>query len=86
MFYLAHGYMMDGWNGYGYGNSAWDWIFMLLMMATVILAVVLAVRYLGREWRRDSKGETALDILKNRYAKGEIDKKEFEEKSKDLTS
>lgn len=78
--------MMGGWESYGYGNGAWSWLFMFLMMALFFLGLVLLIRYFGGDWHRDGQGENALDVLKKRYAKGEIDKKEFEEKRKDLTS
>ncbi|HEV2403048.1 MAG TPA: SHOCT domain-containing protein [Candidatus Saccharimonadales bacterium] len=77
--------MMYGW-GDNSGYDVWGFIFMLLMMALVILGIIVAVRYLGRDTRSNHTEETALDVLKKRYAKGDIDKKEYEEKRKDLES
>jgi putative membrane protein len=48
--------------------------------------LVLLIRWLVAESRPRSSGggETALDILKKRYARGEIDQQEFEAKKRDL--
>ena len=66
----------SGWGGFG-------WIFMIVFWVLIILGVVALVRYLGRSGQQQEH-RTPLDILKERYARGEINKKEFEEKKKDL--
>src|SRR3989344_3543867 len=71
--------MMGGWNGF----CLLGWIPMLLFWILLILGVVALIRYLGRS-SQGQENKTPLDILKERYARGEIDKKEFEEKKKDL--
>ncbi len=80
--------MMDGWGGYGHmqywGGSTLGWIFNIIIWAVIILGLVGVIRWFiyPRETRRADK--TPIDILKERYARGEIDKQEFEEKKRDL--
>lgn len=69
----------DSWGGFGFG-----WIFMIIFWILIILGVVALVRYLGNSGKTIRNDKTPLEILQERYAKGEIDKKEFEEKKKDL--
>ena len=78
----AYGY--DGMMGsFGMGG----FLFMVLWWALVAYAIVWIVRQIGHSGgsrHERAHRPSALDILKERYAKGEIDKKEFEEKKKDL--
>ena len=80
------GYGWNNWNNAmgGWGSFGLGWIFMIIFWVLIILGVITLVRYLGRQHNSD-KDKTPLDILKERYSKGEIDKKEFAEKKKDLT-
>jgi putative membrane protein len=71
--------MMDGW-GWGAGI-----LHGVLWWALVVVGIVVLVRLLGGGLRRtEAPPETALDVLKKRYARGEIGKQEFEEKRRDL--
>jgi putative membrane protein len=89
-----------GWHmmpGTGWGMGAWGmgmgWIGMLVGIAfwvLIFLALVYLIKYLiqatGRPGRPpESERKTPLDILKERYARGEIDKEEFDSKKKDLS-
>ena len=72
------------WDAYGFGIGwSFMWIFMLLFWVLVILGIFALIRWLA-QGGESRNGGRALNILKERYAKGEIDKKEFEERKKDL--
>jgi putative membrane protein len=79
-----------GWRDYGMGpGMMWGWwgigrIFMIIFWGLFILGLIFLVRWLGGMAKTTKPEESALDILKKRYARGEIDKEEFEQKRKDL--
>jgi putative membrane protein len=73
-------------SGMGFGDFGFSWIFTVVFWALVILGVIYLIKYITGSDRKESQRETALDILKKRYARGEINKEEFEEKKKDLSS
>ena len=59
---------------------------MLLFWAAVIIFVVWLVREVSGRNNEKPNSNSALEILKERYAKGEINKEEFEAKKKDIIS
>ena len=67
---------------YGWGMG-FGWVFMIFFWVLVIFGIVYFIRFfmIGA---KETSGDTALDILKKRYAKGEITKEEFEKIKNDL--
>lgn len=63
------------------------WIFMLLFWGLAILGLVLAVRWAvsrGKGGKGEAKPQTPLEVLKLRFARGEISREEFERMKKEL--
>ncbi len=92
--------MMGGWSSpfgsnnstnnmmnFGFGSfGGFGWIFMILWWVLIIAGIVALIKWLSGQSRSTHDHEKSpLEILKERYAKGEIDRKEFEDKKKDLS-
>ncbi|WP_336037298.1 SHOCT domain-containing protein [Halobacterium yunchengense] len=83
-----HGGHVGMWNG---GHVAgWGWVtllFGLLWMAVLVGVPVLAVAWLvGRSRRRDRAEDSAVAVLREQYARGELDDEEFERRRSRLLS
>ena len=71
--------------GYGYGSNPLGAILSFASWALIIGSVVLMVVWLGRNaGKATSSSEAPLDILKARYARGEITKEQFDAMRRDL--
>jgi putative membrane protein len=66
----------------GWGWGAFGMLHMALWWVLVVLGIVVLVKWLFSSAR--PPGDRALEILKERYASGEIGKDEFEQKRRDL--
>ena len=74
--------------GYGVDGGALGWLWMLgglLVMVGFVVLIVWAIGAVSRGSTNHEPGRpTALDILRERYARGEITQQEFEQAKKTL--
>ena len=81
----GYGHPMMWGGGYGIEHGIFSFLWVILL----IVFIVAAIRWVRGKpvghWKHFRGESSALEILKERYAKGEINKAEFEEKKKDLS-
>ena len=79
--------MGNYWYGNNGASNAWGGIFMILLVILIALGIFLAIRYANQKGENGTptKEDDAVTLLKKRYANSEIDKREYEQKLKDLT-
>ena len=80
--YQHHGGMWYG----GWGGMFLGPLMMVLVIGAVIFLVALAVRWVGggNKGQSQQAGRSPLDILKERFARGEIDESEFDQRRRVL--
>jgi putative membrane protein len=72
--------MWGMWGAWGLGMM----LFMLVFWALVIVGLGLGIRWLASQGRV-ARADSAMEILRQRYARGEINKEEFDAKKRDLS-
>jgi len=86
-------YMMGNFYNMGWGGGfGFGWIFMLLFWGLIIWAIIVLAKNLSgdstccgnHQNSKDKHQDKAMDILKERYATGELSKEDFERMRKDL--
>ena len=71
----------NGW-GWGWGMMGMGLLFMVLFWALVILGIVALIK--GLRGSSGSVTNRSFDILKERYARGDITREQFEQMKRDI--
>ena len=77
--------MMSGW-GMGWFGMSFMMIFWILLIVGLVFLIKWLVQTTSRGREEIQSGSRAIEILKERYARGELNKQEFEEKKQDILS
>ena len=70
--------------GIGYGFMGFGWLFQIIILVLFFLVVWWMIKNSDRFGYKCRDNETALDILKKRFARGEINQKEYERLKKEI--
>ena len=83
--------MMGNWGDFGGWGMGFGFVFMILFWVLIVLGIVALVRWLmpprgngGPGAAERPSDRTPLEIVQERYARGEIDRTEYEQKKRDL--
>ena len=77
--------MMGDWGAWGWGMG-FGWIFMILFWILVVLGIVALAKWLFSTAGSGESGKRPLEILKERYARGDITREQYEQMRRDLES
>lgn len=78
--------MMSEWGGFGGWGMGFGVVFMLLFWLLIILGIVALIRWLqAPPPGPGARDKTPAEIVQERYARGEINREEYEQQMRNLT-
>lgn len=80
--------MIGNWGEFGWWGMGLGFVFMILFWLLIALGIAALIRWLQLQpgSNQGTRGKTPLEIVQERYARGEIDRDEYEQKKRDIES